>query len=405
MKNGKNMNPDQEKISQWLEQNEQEMFVLLKKMVEIQSGTSNKKGVDRMGDLIRSTFKGMGVSCKTIAQTECGDHLVVRSRPDHTRKEKQILLTGHMDTVFPENTEFNWYKADSTHSYGPGVVDMKGGLVVGIFALKALDAMGLLSEMPVTFVFNADEETGSKWSRELIETEARRSLLAFVLEAGGLNGEIATGRKGNISIDLSVQGQAGHAAFAGKDKGSAILELAHKTLAIEALNDPDRGISANVGTVRGGIGPNTVAEHASAKIDFRFVEPSDYAGLKAAAGDIVSHSTIPNTTATHQIQSSRPPMPATPENRRLFKAVRQVADVLGIKVAEEFRQGVSDANFIAALKIPVIDGLGPIGAKDHSSDEYMVNSSLLERATLLACTLDVCRKEVPCPSPGTPPET
>ena len=381
-------------MSQWLAQNEQEMFVLLEKMIKIQSGTRNKKGVDRMGDLIRSTFKGMPVSCETVAQTECGDHLVVRSRPDHAGEEKQVLLTGHMDTVFPEDTDFNWYKADADHSYGPGVADMKGGLVVGIFALKALEAAGLLSEMPITFVFNADEETGSKWSRGLIETEARRSLLAFVLEAGGLKGGIVTGRKGNISLELSVQGQAGHAAFAGKDKGSAILELAHKTLAIEALNDPDCGISANVGTVRGGIGPNTVPEHASAKIDFRFVAPTDYDDLMGKITEISSHCTIPNTKSTHVLRTGRPPMPATPGNKRLFEAVRQVADTLGISVTEEFRQGVSDANFIAALNVPVIDGLGPIGAKDHSSDEYMVNSSLLERATLLACTLVVCREEM-----------
>ena len=175
-----------------------------------------------------------------------------------------------MDTVFPEDTDFNWYKEDRANSYGPGVADMKGGLVAGIFALKALIARGLLENIPVTFIFNSDEESGSGSSREIIRQEARNSAFAFVLECGGLNGEIATGRKGNLSIKLTVKGRAGHAAFAGPDKGSAILELARKTIEFESLNEPEKGISVNVGIFEGGIGSNTVAENAVANVDFRF---------------------------------------------------------------------------------------------------------------------------------------
>ncbi len=146
-----------------------------------------------------------------------------------------------MDTVFAADTDFTAYREDDTQAYGPGVIDMKGGLVAGIFALKALSAVDLLKRIPLVFVFNSDEEVGSRRSLALIRKEARKSACAFVLEAGGLNGEVVTARKGNLSATLIVNGRAGHAAFAGADKASAILEMAYKTLAIEALNDPDRG--------------------------------------------------------------------------------------------------------------------------------------------------------------------
>ncbi|MFC1830277.1 M20/M25/M40 family metallo-hydrolase, partial [Thermodesulfobacteriota bacterium] len=246
-----------------------DMFSLLEKMVLIQSGSYNKKGVDRVSNLIKTFFQSNGTSCRVIEQTKLGNHLVVKSHCVE-RFEKQILLVGHMDTVFPKDTDFNWYKEDTVKCYGPGVVDMKGGLVTGIFALKTLDSIGLLKKIPLTFIFNSDEEIGSPSSREIIKKEANNSACAFVLECGGLKGEVVTGRKGNLVIKLNVTGKSGHAAFAGKDKGSAILEMAHKVIEFESLNDPVRGITVNVGKVKGGIGPNTVPEQATARIDFRF---------------------------------------------------------------------------------------------------------------------------------------
>ena len=157
---------------------------------------------------------------------------MVRSGAQLSAK-KQVLLVGHMDTVFPKETDFNWYKEDKENSYGPGVVDMKGGLVVGIYALMALDKLGLLQQIPLTFVFNSDEEIGSRSSVDLIQKEANSSAFAFVLEAGGLENEIVTGRKGNLTIELHIEGEAGHAAFATKNKPSAILEMAHKIIEFE----------------------------------------------------------------------------------------------------------------------------------------------------------------------------
>jgi glutamate carboxypeptidase len=373
-------------IISFLNANKPDMFALLKQMVLIQSGSHNKKGVDRMARLIQSAFQSNTVSCRILEQTKFGNHLMVRSLCEKPL-DKQILLVGHMDTVFPKDTDFNWYRENTTHCYGPGVIDMKGGLVVGIFALKALDMIGLLKKNPITFIFNSDEEIGSPGSRDLIKNEAKKSACAFVLECGGLDGEIVTGRKGNLSVKLDVFGKSGHAAFAGKNKASAILELAHKTIDLESLNNNDKGITVNVGTIQGGLGPNTVPEYATARMDFRFVAQKDDKFLRKTISKIAAAQKIPHTRADVEIISGRPPMEQTPANRNLFQTVKTVAKRLGLPIQEEFRSGVSDANIIAEQKVPVLDGLGPIGAKDHSKDEYMIKASLLQRSILLACSI------------------
>jgi glutamate carboxypeptidase len=376
-------------ITTFLKAHDREIFELLEKMVLIQSGSFNKDGIDKLGRFIKSTFQSNNVSCRVIEQDRYGNHLVVRSLCD-VQFDSQILLVGHMDTVFPKDTDFNWYREDDSLCYGPGVIDMKGGLAAGIFALKALDDENLLTQIPVTFIFNSDEEIGSPSSKALVQEEAKKSIFAFVLETGGRNGEIVTGRKGNLSIELKIKGRAGHAAFAGKDKASAIVELAHKIIGFESLNNPDRGISVNVGRVDGGIGPNTVPEHASARIDFRFLKSSDKAYLEQKMAEITQKQNIQNTRSQFIVLSGRPPMPVSEKNKKLFNAVKETATSIGLSVDEEFRAGVSDANLIAGENTPVIDGLGPIGAMDHSKDEYMIKDSLLQRSALLANAIIEC---------------
>ncbi|MBU0969658.1 MAG: M20 family metallopeptidase [Proteobacteria bacterium] len=376
-------------IAAYMDHHRQEMLALLETLVGIQSGSKNKAGLDRVGRTIAREMEAMGFSCQFQDQTEYGNHLVARSPGNCSDKsqgpgKKPILITGHMDTVFPFDTAFNYYKEDEARCFGPGVADMKGGLVVGIFALKALKHTRLMPETPITFIFNSDEEIGSPSSRDLIQREARASHFAYVLEAGGLSGQIVAGRKGNMSIRLAVEGQAGHAAFAEKHKASAILELAHKIIAIERLNDPDCGITANVGTIEGGLGPNTIAQHAKAAIDVRYIAAGDENRLLAKIREIAALQTIPGTCCRMTLRTSRPAMPLTEANMDLFRRIKGLADGLGICVVPELRQGVSDANVIAHAGIPVIDGLGPMGAKDHSEDEYIEKKSLWERAVLFA---------------------
>ncbi len=376
-------------IESFLISKEPDMFASLEEIVKIQSGSHNKAGIELTAGTIVRAFQGLDVSTETIEQRLQGNHLVVRSSAQPSA-HKQVLLVGHMDTVFPEDTDFNWYKADNDKSYGPGVVDMKGGLVVGIYALKALDKLGLLKHIPLTFVFNSDEEIGSRSSIDLIQKEANSSAFAFVLEAGGLENQIVTGRKGNLTIELHVEGKAGHAAFAGKDKPSAILEMAHKIIEFESLNDFDKGITINVGKIDGGIGSNTIPEFSNAQVDFRFVDPSDLKNLEERVSDIAGKIVVQGTQCRVDFISGRPPMQQSPGNRKLYEITADIANRMGYPVKEEFRFGVSDANFIADLNVPVLDGLGPIGARDHSRDEYMIKESLLQRTLLLTCSIIEC---------------
>lgn len=361
------------------------MFAFLRTLVEIQSGSCNKAGVDAVGQQIAHFLETCRVTCRTVAQDRTGNHLVVRS--GHQRPKSRILLAGHMDTVFPEDTLFKHCRDNGDRVCGPGVIDMKGGLVAGIFALKALDAADLLPQIPICFIFNSDEEIGSPTSRDLIRREARDSCCALVLECGGPAGEIVTGRKGNLSFKVTVRGRAGHAAFAGPDKASAVLALARHTIALESLNCPEKGITVNVGRVGGGIGANTVAEQAEAWVDVRYKHPGDARRLESKIREILAAAVVPGTAADVEIRSERPPMPVCEAGRRLFQTVRQTARHLGMDVREEFRYGVSDANLIAAEGVPVVDGLGPVGGRDHSPEEYMLKSSLPARTLLLACTL------------------
>ena len=378
-----------EEIESFLTSKETDMFTFLEEIITIQSGSHNKAGIDRTASTIVRAFQGLDVSTETIEQQLQGNNLVVRSSAQPAA-EKQVLLVGHMDTVFPEDTDFNWYKADNDKSYGPGVVDMKGGLVVGIYALKALQKLGLLKQIPITFIFNSDEEIGSRNSIDLIQREANYSAFAFVLEAGGLENEVVTGRKGNLTIEIHIEGRAGHAAFATKDKPSAILEMAHKIIAFESLNDFDKGITINVGKIEGGIGSNTIPEFSSAQVDFRFIDPSDLRNLEVKVTEMANKVVVPGTQSRVDFITGRPPMQQSQGNKRLFQTTADIANHMGYPVKEQYRFGVSDANFIADLKVPVIDGLGPIGGRDHSRDEYMIKESLLKRTILLACSIIEC---------------
>jgi glutamate carboxypeptidase len=375
-----------EKVAGFLRKNERDMFTLLEALVLQSSSSRFKKGVDAVGTLLAESLHSSGMSLAVDRQAEAGDNLLFRS-PACRDGRSGILLFGHMDTVFPADSPFNWYKEEEDKVYGPGVIDMKGGLVCAVYAIKALADCGLLAEIPLTFLCNSDEEIGSPFSSAIVTAEAEKSLLALGFECGGLQGEVVTGRKGKLGYRLVVSGRAGHAASAGADKASAILELAHKIIALEQLNDPEREIVVNVGLIQGGIGPNTVADHAMAQIDTRFLSDADAEDTAWRIARIASQCTVAGTAAELLKTGGRPPMEQNPGNTRLFQTIRHEAERLGMACVEELRSGVSDANTIARAAIPVVDGMGPIGACDHSDREYMIRESLPARARLAACSI------------------
>lgn len=376
--------PLHERIEAFMAPRRAESLELLARLVAIQSGSRNKAGLDRMADEMALVLGQILPETRILPFEGCGNMVQAMTRPA-ARGEKGIVLVGHMDTVFPADTAFTDYREDETRCFGPGVYDMKGGLVIAVYALKALEHLGLLADMPVTVLCNSDEEIGSPVSRPWIEEQSRDALAALVFEGGGTNRDVVTGRKGRLGLRLTVRGRAGHAAKGGP-KASAILELAHKIIALEDLNGV-AGATLNVGQISGGIGPNTVPDLASAELDIRFPDQRAQALIEEAAAELTARMTIPGTTAELSPTSGRPAMPQSDGNRRLYAIIRDQARLFGYDLPEELRSGVSDANFIGGLGVPVLDGLGPVGDLDHSELEFILKNSIFERIALTAGTI------------------
>nr|WP_287412538.1 M20 family metallopeptidase [Pseudodesulfovibrio sp.] len=370
-------------LKTYLEDNKNEMFDLLEQIVNINSYSGNKKGVDKVVDVLEGTFKDMGLTIRRQQRDVTGDNLVAENAARISGGG--LLMIGHMDTVFPPEMGFDTYRKDGNTIYGPGVYDMKGGLVVGIFAAKAMQAAGLLETIPVGFTYNSDEEIGSPHSRDIIVKEAKRSDFCFVMEGSGTNGgEIVTGRKGRIVFDFEVTGKAGHAGNAAFPKASAIAEMAQMVTALEALNDPEAGTSLNVGQIEGGVGPNTVAATAKARVETRFTTMEGRDKVWSAINKIITSPTLSGTSATLKIQIERPPMVPNEANLALFDSVEQAAKELGLSVKSNFRGGGSDANIVSEAGVPVLDGLGSSGEKLHTPDESMRADSMVRQALLTA---------------------
>ncbi|MBA4423293.1 MAG: hypothetical protein C0390_09375 [Syntrophus sp. (in: bacteria)] len=379
------MDPLQKNLTAHLKDQEEMMGNVLKRLVLIQSGTRNKAGVDRVCREIYDLFEPLSLDRRILPQETYGDLLVVSVPSNEDRR--RILLAGHMDTIFPADTAFCGWREDESYFYGPGVIDMKGGLVVGIFALKALATLRLLENLPITWIFNSEEEVGSPISRPLFVTEAKRSAMAFVLEAGGMKGQIVTGRKGHLVLKLSARGRAGHAAQVVEGKKSAILDLAHVIIELEGLNGRFPGVSVNIGQTAGGIVPNSVPEEAWAAVDVRSPTTEGFAFFRSCLNDLLKWRQVEGMDLRADVVEHVPIMEATERNKALFNVIAGEASRLGIPVVEQFRAGASDANTIAEAGTPVVDGLGPVGKHDHSDREYLVRESLHTRSALLALSL------------------
>ncbi len=372
-------------LTAYLKDQEEAMRNVLKRLVLIQSGTRHKAGVDRVCRDIYGLLEPLSLDRRILPQETYGDMLIA-SVPS-VSAGRRILLAGHMDTIFPADTAFCTWREDEAHFYGPGVIDMKGGLVVGIFALKALSTLGLLQGLPLTWIFNSEEEVGSPVSRSLFVTEAKRSAMAFVLECGGMKGEIVTGRKGRLELKLSSRGRAGHAAQVVEGKKSAILDLAHVIIELEGLNGRFPGVSVNIGQAGGGIVPNSVPEEAWAAVDVRSPSGEGFASFHSCLDDLLKRRQAEGMDLRVEVVEQVPVMEATEHNKALFSVVAGEGERLGIPVVEQFRAGASDANTIAEAGTPVVDGLGPVGRDDHSDREFLVRESLCTRSALLALSL------------------
>jgi len=355
---------------------------LLEALVNIESPSTEKSAVDRLGDFLARELQALGGQVQTFPQDWTGDHLRCRwgAGPGG------VLLLCHMDTVFDLGTLAQRpFQVQGDRLLGPGVQDMKSGIAMCLSAVRLLKQHGRWPERPVSLLLTSDEETGSLTSRALIEAEASQAGVVFCLEPALASGAVKTARKGTGDIELTVQGVAAHAGVDHAQGRNAIAELAYHILEAQALTDYARGTTVNVGVVSGGTRGNVVPDEAHALVDFRILEMEEYERLKAWVDHLAPH--IEGTHISASIDLNRPPMPRDATMARTYQKARDIALQLGLQLTEGSTGGGSDANFVAPLGIPVLDGLGAVGDGAHSEREYILSASLAERAALLAALL------------------
>jgi glutamate carboxypeptidase len=378
------MTPRGEAISEWLRLHEQEAIRYLETLVNQDSGTYNRPGVNRVGDLLARSFEDLGFSVGRLQQAEFGDHLLASYGT--AEGSRSLLCVGHMDTVYPAGTtESRPFRLEGERATGPGVLDMKGGLTVLLFALHALSGTKSPAFRGTRFsVFlNSDEEVGSPTSRETICELARQHDAALVLEPARPGGECVIGRKGVGYFRLEVFGRQAHAGSQPELGANAIWELAHKICAMQALNDRERGTTVNVGAVRGGERSNVVPDYACAEVDLRVWSLEEAERVTRAFREIAERAEISGTTAKLTGDVSTPPWPTNEATRGLLVVLQEAGKELGLEVKGVTSGGGSDGSRTAQF-IPSLDGLGPVGSQMHSPEEFLVVSSLRQRAALLA---------------------
>jgi glutamate carboxypeptidase len=361
----------------------------LREMVDLDCGTYTPEGVNRIADLCAERFAGLGFEVERHAHRpgpgtpQLGDCVV--GHRDGTGPS--VLLIGHMDTVFPDGTASERpFRVEGDRAFGPGVSDMKGGLLAGFAALEALEAASVLS-MPVTYVCNPDEEIGSIFSRAVIEERARSADVCFVLECARANGNIVSARKGITDMRVEIAGRAAHAGVEPHKGRNAILEAAHKVVALQALNGRWPGVTVNVGVVHGGTRPNVVADRCSLEIDIRSPSEALFVEVEAEARRIAERHIVPDVSATVEVMGWHRPMERSDVSARLVDLAREVAGELAFTVDDTATGGASDANTTSALGVPTLDGLGPIGGDAHAPGEWLDLASVVPRVTLLAAMI------------------
>jgi len=375
-------------ITAWIASQQQAMIDLLRETVDIDSGSYNKAGIDAVGAAIENFLAGQGIPTERVAQSKHGDCIraMVGAEPSasSTNAPSNIVLMGHRDTVFPDGeVQRRPFTIKDGIAYGPGVADMKAGLVMNAFVLAAFHKFGG-APAPMVGLFTGDEEIGSPEGRPVIEAEARRARVVFNSEPGRVSGNVVTGRKGGVFSAFRITGRAAHSGGNFPDGISAIEELARKVQAIHALTDLDRGITLNVGLVSGGQSANTVAPWAEGQIDLRYVTPEDRDEVMGKIEAIIARSFVPGTKAELTIKGEFLPLNQTPTAKRLFELYVQSAADTGFKTDGEFTGGCADSGFTAAVGAPTICAVGPVGGKAHSPDEFLHIDSLVPRAQAMA---------------------
>jgi glutamate carboxypeptidase len=370
----------------WLATQQEAMLALLADLVNIDSGSYDKPGVDAVGERLAAFFASEGIETSVIANEGFGDALKAHVAGSGGAN-RPIVLMGHRDTVFPKGeTARRPFTVDGRRAHGPGVADMKAGLVLNAFVLAAFHRLGG-SAAPLVGLFTSDEEIGSPACRPIIEDTARTARAVFNSEPGRPSGNIVTGRKGGVFMRIEVFGKAAHSGGNFKDGISAVGELAHKIVALHAITDLDRGTTVNVGLISGGQSVNTTAPHAVAEADLRYVTLPDRDAAMARIEAIVASSTVPGATAKLIIKGEFHPLVQDEGAKALFDVYRDAMGDLGRTVEGEFSGGCADSGFTASVGCPTLCGVGPVGGRVHTAEEFLEIDTLVPRAQAMALAI------------------
>jgi glutamate carboxypeptidase len=353
----------------------------LREMVNVDCGSYTPEGVNEIADLCQARFEAGGWEIDrrrhepAVDEQQLGDLVIGRLAG---AGGPRVLMIGHTDTVFdPGTVAERPFTIDGDRARGPGVSDMKGGLLTGFFAVEVMQAAGFDGFGRITYICNPDEEIGSPWSRDTILAEAAEADVGFVLEGARENGDIVSARKGVADLRIEIVGRAAHAGVEPERGRSAILEAAHKTQALHSLNGRWPGVS-------GGTRPNVVAERCVLDIDVRSTEERSFREAEEAVRAIAQEHTLPDVTAIIDGQAWHRPMEKGEGGARLAALATEVAAELGFELKDASTGGASDANTTSAAGVPTLDGLGPIGGDDHGPNEWLDLSSVVPRISLLA---------------------
>jgi glutamate carboxypeptidase len=363
---------------------EKEIVRLLGAFVRCESPSHNKAAVDRLGKLVAAEWRRRGAKVRVLHRTHRGNHVRAEIYVGPGRPQGQILILGHLDTVYPLGTFAKIpFRVKGGRAWGPGTFDMKAGLVLALAAIDALRSAGLRPRKRLVFLWNSDEEIGSESSVQEIRREARRSDAALVLEpAYGRAGNLKTARKGVGTAEVIVTGRAAHAGLNPGAGINAVHELALQIARLAKMNNPARGITVQATVVAGGTVSNVVPDHARAHVDIRYARLADAPMLDRRLRSIKPILKGAQVNVLGGI--NRPPLERTAAVRKLFAQAHSLMMAMGLPLNEASTGGGSDGNFTAALGVPTLDGLGAVGNGAHTPNEHVIIRSLPDRAALVA---------------------
>jgi glutamate carboxypeptidase len=369
----------------YFSEREDELLAFIRELVETESPSGDVAGSRAVVGLLMAAAATIGCasSIERIESPEYGEHLRVSFFAERQTEQSAILLVGHTDTVHARGSlrERPW-RVEGKRIYAPGIFDMKANCALALEVLRACSVLKLRPRNEVVLLLTCDEETGSATGRELVEAEARRAACALVLEPPASGGRVKTGRKGTGIFTMEVTGRAAHAGLEPEKGASAILELARQIERLHALNNPQSGVNVNVGVIAGGTRSNVVAAEARAEIDMRFSTMDEGQRVE---NEILQSQPYDERVRIHVSGGiNRPPLERNEKTLALYEQARLVARALDYELQETQVGGASDGNFIAALGVPVLDGLGIDGDGAHAAHEHIIVDDISRRGAMLA---------------------